>query len=166
GPQRRGLDRVYGPVSTAGIEAPLRVHAVRGRPHARASAWRVPVARDRGTHRRSRPGERDAGRRLLALSPQLARERSAADDPLSVVAHTLPQFPVGGDDPKRRLELRNLACDAVVGGLPSFPDDDDLVTVRVAPCARELFELVLRDVRPHRTADVLPIDEDGGHAVE
>jgi hypothetical protein len=68
---------------------------------------------------------------------------------------------VRGDEPIRPFELRRLAGDPVVSGLLALEDDDRAYAFPLAPRVDELDELVARNVRPQRAANVLGVDEDG-----
>src|SRR5262249_61026705 len=115
--------------------------------------------------KRPLPARRRRGRRgLRALAAWLAGERAAADEPVDVVGDSLTELAVGCDDPEWRRQLAHVPRDPVVGALGAFPDDDHVVTMAAAPVARELLQFGLADVRPHRAAHVLAVDEDGRQA--
>jgi hypothetical protein len=92
---------------------------------------------------------------------ELAGERTAADHALGAGRGALAEPAVRGDEPVRPLELRRLARDSVVSGLLALEDDDRAHALPLAPRVDELDELLARNVRPQRAADVLGVDEDG-----
>jgi hypothetical protein len=92
---------------------------------------------------------------------ELAGERPAADHALGARSGALTEPAVRGDEPVRPLEFRCLARDSVVSGLLALEDDDRAHALPLAPRVDELDELLARNVRPQRAADVLGVDEDG-----
>jgi hypothetical protein len=114
------------------------------------------------------PGTGQMGTRplLLALGlGQFARERASADDSFHPIRDPRTQFAVGGDDPDGRCELPNVGGDPVVRRFGTLPNDDHLVIVSASPFTTALLELLARDVRPDRTANVLGVDEHRCHGL-
>jgi hypothetical protein len=88
------------------------------------------------------------------------QEGAAADDAVCPAAGPPAETTVRGHEPVGGAQLCCLTGDSVVGGLAALEDNDRLDALALGPGPDELDELVSREVRPLRAADVLRVDED------